>query len=69
LSTPTTIFKMAAACSACSSLGLQLARPAAGSASFTPTFTWQEWDLEHPDYLVPKPGYPSDVAVKVGLQS
>ena len=26
---------------------------------------WQEWDLEHPDYLIPKPGYPSDVAVKI----
>ena len=23
----------------------------------------QEWDMMHPDYLIPKPGYPSDVAV------
>jgi len=25
----------------------------------------QEWDMLHPDYLIPKPGYPSDVAVKI----
>jgi hypothetical protein len=25
----------------------------------------QQWDLEHPDYMIPKPGYPSDVAVKI----
>jgi len=25
----------------------------------------QEWDMMHPDYLIPKPGYPSDVAVKI----
>jgi len=23
----------------------------------------QEWDMMHPDYLIPKPGYPSDIAV------
>ena len=25
----------------------------------------QQWDLKHPDYLIPKPGFPSDVAVKI----
>ena len=25
----------------------------------------QEWDMMHPDYLIPKPGYPSDIAVKI----